>query len=219
MFGPFRHLLPGSLKAAHRDWEARRTQERFEADEGRAWAVRGYAAPSPAPIKRAVLQRNGLPDATWIETGTYLGDTSAFLATFARRVVTIEPDPAHAARARERFRHTPQVEVVKGLSEEVLPRILSAASGNLCLWLDGHFSGGTTFQGPQDTPIADELAAVAANLPRFPAVVVLVDDVRCFQAAKPGDGYPPLDFLVDWARTNAMSWHVEHDIFVAGRGG
>jgi hypothetical protein len=219
MFGLLRHLLPESMKAAHRERLARRTRERFEAEESRAWVGRGYAAPSPPPVKRDVLRRNGLPDATWIETGTYLGDTSAYLATFARRVVTIEPDAAHAARAQERFRHTTGVEVVRGTSEEELSRVLSGVSGNVCLWLDGHFSGGTTFQGTKDTPIADELAAVAAAMPRFPAVVVLVDDVRCFQAARPGDAYPPLDFLVDWARANGLSWHIEHDIFVARRGG
>jgi hypothetical protein len=218
MIGLLRRLLPASRQAARLESQARLEQERFEEEQAREWVARDYAAPSPPPIKRAVLRRNGLPDATWIETGTYLGDTTAFLATFARRVVTIEPDAAHHARAVERFRGVPGVEVVRGLSEEKLPGLLAGISGNLCLWLDGHFSGGTTFQGPKDTPIAEELAAVGWVLPRLDRVVVLVDDIRCFQSARPGDAYPPLDFLVDWARTNAMAWHVEHDIFVARTG-
>jgi hypothetical protein len=31
------------------------------------------------------------------------------------------------------------------------------------------------------------------------------------------EGYPSLDLLVDWARSNNFHWHIEHDIFVAKR--
>jgi hypothetical protein len=121
------------------------------------WAEREYAAPSPHFVKQKVLLRNGLPDATWVETGTYLGDTTSILSTVAKMVYSIEPEPTLFSKAEQRFSNTSNVKIIKGLSEEVFPKLLPTISGNVCFWLDGHYSEGITFKGPQDTPIMDEL--------------------------------------------------------------
>lgn len=45
-------------------------------------------------------------------------------------------------------------------------------------------------------------------------VVIMIDDARCFSKITERDAnYPPLDYLVEWARHNGCSWHIEHDIF------
>ena len=182
------------------------------------WAGRGFAAPSPSHIKRATLLRLGLPEATWIETGTFMGDTTALLARRARRVHSIEPEPKLCARAKARFASTPNVEIHGGISEEVLPGILARLEGDVCFWLDGHYSAGVTFKGPKDTPIAEELAAIEAAAPRLGQIIVLVDDIRCFDPAKPEFvDYPSKAFLIAWAERLGFSWHIEQDIFVARR--
>ena len=49
-------------------------------------------------------------------------------------------------------------------------------------------------------------------------MVVLVDDVRCFDPAVPEfAGYPPKAFLISWAERMGFAWHIEQDIFVARR--
>jgi hypothetical protein len=121
-------------------------------------------------------------------------------------------EPKLFARAKERFRSTPNVEIIKDVSEAALPTILERISGNLCLWLDGHYSAGGTYKGMADTPIKQELEAVRLNLGRFAKVHVLVDDVRLFGT---DPAYPTLDYLVDWCRANGFSWTIEHDIFIA----
>ncbi len=182
------------------------------------WVVRAFAAPSPPCVKRATILRLGLPDATWVETGTFLGDTTALLARQARRVHSIEPEPKLCARAKARFADSPNVEIHAGLSEEVLPGILASLSGDVCFWLDGHYSAGITFKGPKDTPIAEELAAIEAAAPRLARLVVMVDDVRCFDPSQPEYAdYPPKTFLISWAERMGFAWHIEHDIFVARR--
>jgi len=182
------------------------------------WARRGFAAPSPPHVKRATLLRLGLPEATWIETGTFMGDTTALLARRARMVHSIEPEPKLCARAKTRFASTPNVEIHGGISEEVLPGILARLEGDVCFWLDGHYSAGVTFKGPKDTPIAEELAAIEAAAPRLGRIVVLVDDIRCFDPAKPEFAdYPSKAFLIAWAERLGFSWHIEQDIFVARR--
>jgi len=182
----------------------------------RDWKKRRYAAPSPGFIKTQVLLRNGIADATWIETGTYFGDTTDFLSRHARQVYSIEPAPALFERAVRRFRKVPNVRVLPGTSEEQLPQLLPTLSGDVNFWLDGHYSAGVTYQGSVDTPIVAELAYIEGQMARYRNVVVLIDDVRCFDPTVPQFAhYPNLDFLVDWARRNRLQWHIEHDIFVA----
>ena len=184
------------------------------------WRARDYGAPSPGSIKQRVLLRNAAPSCAWVETGTYLGDTAAFLARHSSRVFTIEPAPAIYELASRRLARLRNVEVINGASEDVFPNLLPQLSGAVSFWLDGHYSGGTTwvtYQGSAKTPIVEELAQIELHRARFSALNVLIDDIRCFEAAEAESGYPQLDYLVDWARRNGMRWHIEHDIFVARR--
>ena len=184
-----------------------------------AWAARGFDAPSPDFVKHQVLLRNGFAAGTWVETGTFMGQTTAVLAAHAAQVVSIEPEPTLCAQARARFAAQPHVHIVNGLSEAVFPGLLPMLHGAVSFWLDGHYSAGVTHKGPLDTPIRQELAAIAAHLARWPQVCVCVDDLRCFTSDEPVFAeYPPLSHLVDWAQQEGLAWHIEHDIFVARRG-
>lgn len=189
---------------------------RFRFTEAAEWKSRQYAAPSPVLIKRQVLMRNSALNATWVETGTFLGETTKFLARTAKQVFSVEPEPALYRRAKHRFASTPNVSIINATSEVSFPSLLPTLSGTVNFWLDGHYSAGVTFRGNADTPIIEELAQIEANLPRFAKVNVLVDDVRCFNPSlEEYSSYPSIDFLVDWARRNKLGWHIEHDIFVA----
>ncbi len=182
------------------------------------WAAQGFATPCPPIVKRQVLRRHGIANATWIETGTYLGDTTAFLAQEARRVYSIEPEPDLYRKAARRFLEVDSVEIVHGASEAVFEPTLLRVEGDLNLWLDGHYSAGVTFKGATDTPIMDELLAIERRLPMLGRVAVFVDDVRCFRPDQPEfSDYPSLDELVDWARRVGMQWSIEFDIFIAKR--
>ena len=106
------------------------------------------------------------------------------------------------------------ITLLNGLSEDVLPVVLSELEGNVCFWFDSHFSSGMTFKGPKITPILDELSSIEKNLTRFNQVVILVDDVRLFESSLTQSDYPSLGVLVDWARANRLQWCIEHDIFI-----
>ena len=191
---------------------------RVRDSELREWKARNYAAPSPPHIKRSVLLRVGIPAGTWVETGTYLGETTAFLAGQARQVYSIEPEAALHARAQALFAGRNNVEIIRGTSEDVFPELMPRLSGDVSFWLDGHYSAGMTFKGDKDTPIKEELAAIAQALPRLGRVAVMVDDVRCFEPTCPDfSHYPPRSYLVEWADRLGLGWHIEHDIFVARR--
>lgn len=184
--------------------------------DGLQWSKRGYAAPSPHFIKQGCLLRNGLPGATWVETGTFLGQTTQLLAKHGTQVYSIEPEPTLFARARTLFSQCGNVEILNGTSEDVFPALLPRIKGDVNFWLDGHYSAGITFKGPQDTPILDELECISRNIDNFGRICVLIDDIRCFNPRLPEYAtYPPLDTLVAWATRHKLAWHIEHDIFIA----
>jgi len=179
------------------------------------WLSRGFSVPCPKFVKDAVLIRQNLSNSTWIETGTLHGDTTQILAQIATKVFTIEPEPSLFAKAKERFSGNPKVEVINDISENALSPILQNAEGNVCFWLDGHYSGGTTFAGPNDTPLVQELIQIETQLHRFTEIMIAIDDVRfCGRRHAYGE-YPSLDYLVDWSRKRSLSWNIEYDIFIA----
>jgi hypothetical protein len=128
--------------------------------EYRQWKNRLFNAPSPSFVKKSVLLRNGIPNTTWIETGTYLGDMTVFLAKHSTKIISIEPEPNLYLNAKKRCQNKNNIEIINGLSEKVLPERLPILNGDINFWLDGHYSEGITFKGPIDTPIIEELLCI-----------------------------------------------------------
>ena len=183
-----------------------------------SWRLHGWDVPASPPAKRAVLKRYSLPDATWVETGTYRGDTTAFLANLSASAISLEPDDALFEKVRIRFAKEARIKILHGTSEALFAQVVENLQGPACFWLDGHYSGPGTHQSLTKTPISHELAVIAANLEELLPVVVLVDDFREFPAdaiGKADSEYPTKGFLVKWAQENNLCWTVEHDIFIA----
>ena len=181
--------------------------------KGFNWMRSNYASPSPQYVKIAILKSNSLPNATWIETGTYLGDTTSKLSKIASSVISIEPQLELSLFASARLKRNTNVEIINATSESCISRVLEGVSGPACFWLDGHYSGDVTFQGSEISPISTELAAISKYLKKDD-VVVFVDDFRLFVNSA-ATGYPPHSSLVTWAIENNLSWTVEQDIFIA----
>lgn len=172
--------------------------------------------PAPFLVKKEVLRRDEVSNATWVETGTFRGDMTQELATIANYVITIEPEPTLYEAASQRFLGFQNVSTLLGTSEDVLPRVLAQVKSPVRFWLDGHFSAGMTFQGDSDTPIRAELEAISGYLPTWDDVCIYIDDVRCFDPSLENyEDYPSLAELVNWAQTHGLKWSIEQDIFIA----
>ena len=102
-----------------------------------------------------------------VETGTCYGETTELLSTFANKVYTIEPEPSLFSRAKQKFSDNPRVTVINQLSETALPELLPLVDGDVYFWLDGHYSGGDTFAGPNDTPLVHELNEISRHVSRL----------------------------------------------------
>ncbi len=142
-----------------------------------------------------------------METGTFFGDTTAAIRSHVDTVITIEISPTLAADARRRFERDQQVRVLEGDSGKLLPELMNGLRHPTLFWLDGHYSGGVTARGDEDTPIRAELAAIFACGPEH-GHVILIDDARHFGGA----GYPSLDEIAQLARSSGYSFEVHNDI-------
>jgi hypothetical protein len=179
----------------------------------------GIVYPVPNAIRRKIFTKWGQAPTIWIETGTFKGDTTDFLSQISTRVFTIEPSEKLYRDAVDRFRNHERVNVRHGISELELPRILEELSDeelkSLSFWLDGHFSKGITFRGPQDCPLLDELGAIDRHFDKIERISILIDDVRIFDPSNPEySTYPTLSELVEWADDHDLYWVIEQDIFI-----
>ncbi len=212
----FTHLLQRHphLSAKFQDAASKVYEDDFR--DYQEWRNRYFTPPSPDFVKKICLIFNSAPKGTWVETGTYMGETTALLGRYGKMVYSIEPQPTLYENAKKRFESLDNIEIIHGISEEIFPSLLPKLEGDVNFWLDGHASGEDAFDGPQDTPIVDELKIISQNLHLYGKVSILIDDMRLFtgQVHKYGP-YPTKDFLVDWARTHKFSWTIEHDIFIA----
>jgi hypothetical protein len=153
---------------------------------------------------------------TAIETGTFLGDTTAFLAERCASVYSIELAEDLAKKATERFSEVPNVTIIQGDSTLHIPRLLESTPGSKLFWLDGHYSG-TCFQGEStlvtargssDTPIVAELKSILNDsIPH----VILVDDARLFTGIS---DYPSIRKVAQLCRSNPHRYTltIEDDI-------
>lgn len=148
----------------------------------------------------------GLRDAfgvrSFVETGTYLGDTLAALSDDFDTLQSIELSKDFHARAVARFAGRPQIHLINADSTTGLETTLGRLSSDRALfWLDAHYSGGDTAKGHSNTPVESELLAILAYPQR--SDIILIDDLRYFWRARPGFlqhaamlGYPSLGDLV-----------------------
>jgi hypothetical protein len=178
------------------------------------WSRSRWKLPAPAVVKKEVLLRYRIPDAGWIETGTYLGETSSFLARNSKnhQVFSLEPSLELFRFATKKWRKISNLTIVNESSETGFENTLKKIKGNVNFWLDGHNSGDITYLGEQFSPIELELTLIEKYIANFPETSVFVDDVRLFVGI---DGYPKIGEIVRWAESIGLNWKVEHDIFIA----
>lgn len=139
-----------------------------------------------------------------LETGTYRGVTTEWLAAFGRPVHSIEVEPRFHHFARRRLEHCPNVTLVLGNSQTAIEGELATALRNKSVfaYLDAHWR--------EHLPLKEEIAAIAELARDF---VILIDD---FQVPNdPGyvfDDYGPvgactLDFIAPALPPEAAIYH------------
>jgi hypothetical protein len=150
----------------------------------------------PPSAKRAhlltLLRERG--HTVFVESGTYLGDTVAFMAKHAEHVVSVELHDELWRRAVERFADVPHVDIQHGDGLDLVPEIVAQLTAPPLIWLDGHYSGEGTALGRENEPAASILGSLGEVSPA--GTTVVIDDLRLFGTSD----YARLDELVLSAR-------------------
>jgi hypothetical protein len=141
-----------------------------------------------------LIKQHELP--VFIESGTYLGDTTAFLSPHVRRAVTIEIDDRLHSIATRRLARYPNVEVIHGDARDHIPRLVSDVPDPCLIWLDGHCSGEGTGKGGESEPAVD-IIEILARTEIASGTTIVVDDLRLFGT---DPEWPSLERLVDAAQ-------------------
>lgn len=114
---------------------------------------------------------------SFIETGTYAGDTTAEAAQVFQEVHSIEIwEPLYKA-AQNRFRFSPNVTLYLGDTSTLLSQMIKNSSPKRLYWLDAHCSGGGTGGEPGFNPVLDELHQIF-EIEKDIHSIVLIDDLR-----------------------------------------
>ena len=169
-----------------------------------AWAISHNTQFPPTILKQFslihCLREYGYQEL--VETGTFVGDTSAFVSERGYRVYTIELSRALYCQAIERFAGNDRVTCLHGDSARVLPKVIERLSGPALFWLDGHHSGGSTARGKMETPIEGELRCLVRARIERPDFIdrcsVFIDDIRDFGSGE----YPTVAAVIDFIREN-----------------
>lgn len=159
------------------------------------WEKKGKPMPPPSSLKKAMMLEHAKKyNATrFVETGTFLGDTSFFMKDYFYKVDTIELDIKLADKAVKRFESIENVKVWQGDSGVVISELLKTITNETIVffYLDGHFSGGITAKADSNTPISKELELIFNHSKNH---VIFIDDARLFFSNEVD--YPPYEELV-----------------------
>lgn len=181
------------------------------------WESKGCPVPPPHSAKqRKIKEIAGLYGCdTFIETGTYLGDTLFSQKNNFKKLISIELSQKLFKAAVSRFKKYPHIQLYHGNSGDVLYRIMPEIKNRALLWLDGHYSGGITAKGKTECPVFRELDAVFSNNDSLH--VVMIDDARLFIGKR---DYPTIEELKEFIKGKDPGYSIEIDmdiIFLTGK--
>jgi hypothetical protein len=159
------------------------------------------------PSVKKVLQ----PSFVAVETGTYKGETTDVLARFSDFVTTIEADLGYFQRSTQTLKHHNNVAVLHGDSGELMKSSLPKSETNCLMWLDAHYSGGSTAGIHNHCPLISELQHILHS--RKPSnTVILIDDSRGLVGKS---GWPLLSDLTDLLNKSGFSSIIIDDVLIA----
>jgi hypothetical protein len=111
----------------------------------------------------------------YIETGCYLGDGIKNVVNNYENIHSIELSEKWYQYNVEQFEKNNNVKMYLGDSKKILPELLANIDEPITIYLDAHYSGGTTSFGDEETPLLFELE-ILKN--RKYDDIIIIDDCR-----------------------------------------
>jgi len=145
--------------------------------------------------KRAVLSALATKFSVnvFVETGTYYGDTSAYMAEFVSEIHSIELSEQLARLAQKKFALNSKVHIHQGDSGAVLSEVMNSLKERALVFLDAHYSRDETARGSKDSPLIEELRCFQGLTIRD-HIIVIDNLLDCFAGLK---DYPTIGQVID----------------------
>ena len=123
---------------------------------------------------------NNIQIENFIETGTFMGGTAFWAASYFTNIYTIEIDEEISKKTASNPECPKNVNFIVGDSKYALNELMPKIEGRSFFWLDGHWCTGG---GGKDAecPLIDELKA----LKNLKDPIIFIDDARCFLGPLP----------------------------------
>lgn len=114
---------------------------------------------------------------SFVETGTYEGNTAVWASAHFEKVYTIELSEHFHRETLDKHKNLENVEFIFGDSRTQLEKIIGETRESAIFWLDAHWSGGATYGGDDQCPLLEELEII--NRSEFKNYI-FIDDARLF---------------------------------------
>ena len=137
---------------------------------------------------------------TFIETGTFGGETLANAVSIFDTIHSVELSHEFYDRACNRYAHNKNIRLHYGNSPSVLTFVLPCVSKNPIIWLDAHYCGIGTARGSSDSPILQELEVLKSK----PESIILIDDLRGFYH----ENWPSLKTVTQALKAINSTYHI-----------
>ena len=135
----------------------------------------------------------------YIETGTYLGDGIKVVLNNYENIHSIELADKWYQYNVEQFKNHNNVKMYHGDSKKILTELLNTIEEPVTIYLDAHYSGGTTAFGEEEVPLLFELE-ILKN--RKYDDIIIIDDCRLLGKTGicgAGDNHPIYPTMIyDW---------------------
>ena len=152
---------------------------------------------------------NNIKTRHYIETGTYLGDGIKMVLNTYENIHSIELSEKWYEHNVNQFKEHTNVNMYLGDSKIILPELLNRIDEPITVYLDAHYSGGTTAFGEEETPLLFELEALKN---RNYDDIIIIDDCRLLGktgTCGAGDNHPIYPTMTyDW--TNITEKNIIH---------
>ena len=117
---------------------------------------------------------------TFIETGTYMGDTTKTMSEYFKQVYTIEIKKELHEFSKNKLKDIPNITCLHGDTSILLEQLLNNINirTNCMFFLDAHYSSGETGKGKLDVPLLEELDIINKTYKKNG--IIIVDDYNLF---------------------------------------
>ena len=127
---------------------------------------------------------------TFVETGTFMGETIANMEPMFKELNTIEIKEEFYLNVKLRYEGE-KIKFHLGDSSIILKNVCDNLLSPTLFFLDGHWSAGNTGKGDKDCPIYEELDNIMKYC-KYKCIII-IDDVRLFGLG-PNNGNELVDF-------------------------